>query len=615
MAHLTSNRLLGVLLIATACQPGAPAGDVESQFRGDARHTGRYAGSELPNFAGLAWRAALDGPIRGAPAVTPDRIYVATDRGSVYALDRAAGRVLWRAGVGSPASSTPAVAGGIVAVTTKDGRVHGLSAADGVSRWHTDPVGEAPFPWGHESGDVYLSSVAVLGEALYAGRPDGTVIRLDAATGRIRWTAHTDGRVRGTPAVTDDAVFVGSADGSVYAFDAVGGDQVWRFDTEGRTLESKNFGYDRRTVQASPAVDSTTVYIGARDGFLYAIDRTTGKQRWRYDHQISWVNSSPAVGLGFVYAGSSDGHFVQAVDLVTGQERWRFPTLSTSWSSPALVGATLYTMESPGVLYAADARTGAVRWRYRLPARTFSSVVPADSMLYVGADDGGLYAVATTSGPAVERYVYWDTTAVGERQFFGDQPVRRYLVEHGFQLVGNDSLAALLRDRGDASHRRIVFALDVLPAALGDSAPAALRGFLDAGGRAVWLGLPPGLWPVDRQAGGREITGIDRPAVERVFGVSLAASQFDVTMSWPTPAGRAIGLDRPQLSSWSADTTGLVPLALDPDGRAAAWAKVYPGNGLLMRVLGGPWRDLGPAELAAIELAADVATERITQAK
>ncbi len=56
------------------------------------------------------------------------------------------------------------------------------------------------------------------------------------------------------------------------------------------------------------------MFVGARDGWIYALDAATGSERWRFDHKISWVNTSPAVIDGVVYAGSSDGQFVQALD-------------------------------------------------------------------------------------------------------------------------------------------------------------------------------------------------------------------------------------------------------------------------------------------------------------
>src|SRR4030095_13796785 len=94
---------------------------------------------------------------------------------------------------------------------------------------------------------------------------------VDAASGKQKWQAQTGGRVRSSPAVDASRVYVGSADGRVYAFDRATGATKWKFETEGVKLESGKFGFDRRTVQSSPAVSNGTVFVGARDGWIYAM--------------------------------------------------------------------------------------------------------------------------------------------------------------------------------------------------------------------------------------------------------------------------------------------------------------------------------------------------------
>ena len=46
----------------------------------------------------------------------------------------------------------------------------------------------------------------------------------------------------------------------------------------GDTLKNEKFGFDRRAIIASPVVAGNKVIVGGRDGFLYAVDKDTGKQ-------------------------------------------------------------------------------------------------------------------------------------------------------------------------------------------------------------------------------------------------------------------------------------------------------------------------------------------------
>jgi len=174
----------------------------------------------------------------------------------------------------------------------------------------------------------------------------------------VRWRARTDGRIRGTPAISDGAVFIGSFDGRVYALELSSGKLRWRYDTDGAALKSGDFGFDRRSIQSSPAVSNGVVFIGARDGFVYALGAGDGKLRWRYNHEISWINSSPAIADGVVYDGSSDAHFVQALDAATGRELWRTNVGTTVWSSPSVAGEQLFFGDGSGRVRIVERRTG-----------------------------------------------------------------------------------------------------------------------------------------------------------------------------------------------------------------------------------------------------------------
>ena len=100
---------------------------------------------------------------------------------------------------------------------------------------------------------------------------------LDAATGEERWryTAHQP--LAGAPAVADETVFVGDARGCHAV--ATDGERRWRF--QGRPLQDHewhNWSYEG----SSPAVADGTVYIGAADERVYALDAETGAKRWEF---------------------------------------------------------------------------------------------------------------------------------------------------------------------------------------------------------------------------------------------------------------------------------------------------------------------------------------------
>jgi len=413
------------------------------------------------------------------------------------------------------------------------------------------------------------------------GAGDGYVYSVDAATGHVGWRSRTEGRVRGTPAVADGAVFVGSFDGRVYAFDLATGKNRWRFDTDGASLNSGNYGFDRRSIQSSPAVSNGVVFIGARDGFVYAVSAADGKLRWRYNHEISWINSSPAIADGVAYDGSSDAHFVQALDAQTGRELWRTNVGTTVWSSPSVAGDQLFFGDGNGRVRIVERRTGHELATFATAAGVFSSPVIAGDLLFVGGADGGVYALRLGSGPTIQRAVFLDSAYVRADAAGRSVELTSYLTRRGYSAVDPKSIVSFLRARiADKSPSVIVFATDHIPATL-DAAPPSrslLRHYLEAGGKVVWTGIPPMLWSLDSTGKSPGLGQYKWDAPSDLLGISHAAAIFDARAVRATEEGLRWGLPRVWRSSWGVERAGVTrTLGIDEWGLAAAWVKSYGG--------------------------------------
>ena len=423
------------------------------------------------------------------------------------------------------------------------------------------------------------------------------------------WRFATGGRVRSSPAVADGVVYAGSADGSLYAIALADGRELWRFDTEGRRLDSARYGYDRRTITSSPAVADGAVFFGSRDGSLYAVDAATGRLRWRVLHDdTSWSIASPVVIDGLVLDASSDAWFFHAVDAATGRVVWRVDTETPIWPSPVVAGGTAWFLTSTGELWGVDPRTGAVRERVHLGERTKSSPWIEDGVLYVGTDEGSVLAVRLVDPPGLARAVYWDASTEDLNGVAASETVRDFFATRGYRVLGADSLASFLAARAaDRAPSVVVFAQDQLPEGVGALPPemsvaAPLRRYLDSGGKVVWLGLPPLIWPAG--PGGRAYSTIDRAATRRLLEVDHSPAFFDAYGATVTEAGGRWGLEDSWLSRWAADTAGVEVLAVDENGHAAAWVKNYrgpPGSGFVRLEADG--RD--PARLALVAAVAE----------
>ena len=582
----SSRRLAAAVVLTTvaACADGQAAQSgprAAAMFRGDATHSGVYTASTGQALGGLKWRFMTDGDVISSPTVVGQAVYVGSGDGQLYALDRNTGGRRWLFDAGNAIPSSPAVGGGAVYVGTRDGQFVAVDAATGKKRWRFTTGPLMPWPWGHESGDVYTSSPTFVDGTVFFGAGDGRVYAVDASTGKERWRASTGGRVRSSPAVDGSRVYVGSADGRVYAFNRSTGAVAWKFDTEGVKLESKNFGYDRRTVQSSPAVVNGTVFVGARDGWLYALDAATGAERWRFDHKISWVNTSPAVLDGVVYAGSSDGQFVQAVDGSSGKELWR-TTTGTTWSSPSVAGDVVYAGDGQGRLHALDRKSGKLLWSFRTGSTVHSSPTPAGDLVIVGSTDGGVYAIRTTSTP-VYRAVFFDSAYVKSAWVQDPASLSRYFAARGYRVLDDAALGAFLRDRiEDRAPSVLVFALDHLPPSAVDTTAierSPLRRYLDSGGKVVWPGVPPMLFVKDPKTGSPGgLAALKWGNSSALLGVPHEAAMFDQRGARATEVGKRWGLPNRWRTGWGIDPDrSITVLGVDEFGLATAWVRRYGG--------------------------------------
>jgi WD-40 repeat-containing protein len=237
--------------------------------------------------------------------------------------------------------------------------------------------------------------------------------------------------------VVDGTVYVGSREGTLYAVDAETGSQEWAF-----TQPSGQ-------VNSSPTVVDETVYVGSRwdclrrvkRETLYAVDTETGDQEWTFTQPSGQVDSSPTVVDGTVYFGSYETLY--AVDAATGSQEWAFTQPPDRvFSSPTVVDGTVYVGSghpfSPrdGALYAVDAATGSQEWAFTQPSgEVKSSPTVADGTVYVGSHDETLYAVDAETGSQEWAFtqpssnVYSSPTAVDGTVYVGSRDETLYAVD------------------------------------------------------------------------------------------------------------------------------------------------------------------------------------------
>ncbi|MFD9725644.1 PQQ-binding-like beta-propeller repeat protein [Streptomyces sp. NPDC059072] len=149
----------------------------------------------------LKWSYSTAKPIRSAPAVYEDTVYIGSWDEQLHALDAATGASKWTYDAGEPIGSTPAVADGVVYVMTQYGTVIALDARTHREAWRRNARkygtgGRAP---------------RVVEGVVYVADGDAKRIRaLDARNGAEKWSRSID--TAGSfsdPVVADGVLFVG----------------------------------------------------------------------------------------------------------------------------------------------------------------------------------------------------------------------------------------------------------------------------------------------------------------------------------------------------------------------------------------------------------------------
>ena len=359
-------RIISIGLILAALCTG------QTMFRGDASHSGIYAGAGPRQFHGVKWRFPTGDRVVSSPVWSDGVLYFGSDDNNVYAVDADSGRQKWKFETRGPAPCTPAIAGGLAYFGSYDGHFYAVDARSGHLKWKFATGGERRFEAKGIHGllpktqtiadpyDIFLSSPVVADGAVYFGSGDGNVYALDASTGALRWRFATGDVVHASPAFVTGTIYVGSWDSYLYALNAATGKEKWRFHGGEDPVVHNQVGF-----QSSPAVVNGVVYTGCRDSNLYAIDATTGKLKWSFPNGGSWVIASPAVVNGHVVFATSDSSLFHILEAESGKPVLEKSTKAYVFSSPAVAGGVAYYGVLNGTLEARDLTDGALLWDYQ----------------------------------------------------------------------------------------------------------------------------------------------------------------------------------------------------------------------------------------------------------
>lgn len=329
------------------------------------------------------WRIKTKSLNRSSPIFAEGFVYVGDGNGRFHKIEATTGKVVWTRALNEAITASPALDAQAVYVVDDHNQLSAVAKASGQVLWKTrlgQDLGKADLEW-----DFYKSSPKLYQDLVLLGAGDGTLYALKAKTGKIAWTIKLDGMIRSDIAISDGVLFVGTMQGTVSAYRLANQEKLWSFKTKGNKL------FPDGDVQGGISVDHDTVYFGARDGFVYALSKETGQQKWATGHKGSWVISTPTLKGDLVIYGTSDLHTVQALNRKTGELVWKYDADGRVLSSVIGVDGLGYVGLAESSVAILNLETGkAVAYATSEGAIYSTPAVGAGSVFYT-SDDGYIY--------------------------------------------------------------------------------------------------------------------------------------------------------------------------------------------------------------------------------
>ena len=238
------------------------------------------------------------------------------------------------------------------------------------------------------------SSPAIDKSGVYVPADTGWIHAFDR-NGNLRWRFQAGGRSHGfhsTPALDEEAVYIGAYNGRFYKLNKSDGQPMWIARLGG-------------AIGASALLNNELMYVSVEllrlplNGYVVALERSTGKTRWISDLFGNLPHSSPTLCGEVLIVGANSAQLF-ALDLKNGRKLWS-RSLGGPMASTALVhDGNAYFTDNGGHLSAVTCSSGQLAWEVKLPSVSHSNPTYLPSLDAVAvADTGGhMHAFLRTSG-------------------------------------------------------------------------------------------------------------------------------------------------------------------------------------------------------------------------
>jgi outer membrane protein assembly factor BamB len=369
------------------------------QWRGP-RGTGATDEKNLPvtwnATENVAWRAPLGGVGVSSPIVSGDRVFVTSQIGT--GVRRAGNHPRLAQGSGAVGERALAAGQGGPADDRTFFVVEAFSRSDGKRLWQHRLEATGPLPGVHDKHNLASPSPVTDGQMVYAWFGTGQIVALDM-NGKAVWQRHLGQEIApfdinwghaSSPTLFGDTVLLlcDHAPASyLLAVDKKTGKERWRVDRgKGR------MSYTTPFVVESPTGPELIVNSSQR---VDAYDPRTGAFLWHVGGSNQFPIPAPTFHDGVIYMtrGYRSGPYMAIRpggrgDISSSHVVWEVPTGAPYISSLVYHEGILYMASDVGAVTAIDAATGRRIWQQRVEGIFSASPVAADGKVYFVSETG-----------------------------------------------------------------------------------------------------------------------------------------------------------------------------------------------------------------------------------
>lgn len=308
------------------------------------------------------WIVKTAAGIYSSPVIYNKNVYVGDDLGFLSCYSLSSGKKMWEFKSGNRIVGTPAAANGVVVFGSADKKIYGVNAKTGKLCW------ECP------AKEAVLGAVTIDNGIAYIGASDHTFRAIDVKTGKLRWE-YTDvkGYIETRPLIYEGKVIFGAWDNNLYALDKESGRELWKWNGN---LTRMHFS----PAAVWPVAANGKVFITDPQRAMTAIDANSGKTIWRtFQSTVRETIGLSADKMRLYSKTMQDSVVCFSTEGNVPKQIWATDVKFGYEHAPSMLvekDGVVFGSTKSGVVFALEAFSGKLLWKHKVGNSLISTVVP-----------------------------------------------------------------------------------------------------------------------------------------------------------------------------------------------------------------------------------------------